>query len=80
MSKTIPGGYYIGVNGLPHDAEGKPIVGPAPEVAVVVPTQTMEPLPAEAPIPSVALEIQDSSQGQETETPVAKKSRAKKAG
>lgn len=25
MPETIPGGYYIGTNGKPHDANGNPI-------------------------------------------------------
>jgi len=25
VSKTVPGGYYIGTDGRPHDAHGKPL-------------------------------------------------------
>lgn len=31
LDETRPGGYYLGADGKPHDAEGRPIEEPAPE-------------------------------------------------
>lgn len=32
MSETIPGGLYLGTDGTYHDANGKPVELPAPEL------------------------------------------------
>jgi len=41
MAETIPGGYYIGEDGTPHDAWGRPLVNGEP---VTVPDGEVEPL------------------------------------
>lgn len=40
MSNTIPGGYYIGINGKAHDANGKEIVPDSTELPVEIPAET----------------------------------------
>ena len=47
MAETIAGGYYIGEDGRPHDAFGRPL----PDLRVAPEDQaTPEPLPADEPI------------------------------
>jgi len=46
MAETIAGGYYIGEDGRPHDAFGRPL----PDLRVAPEDQaTPEPLPADEP-------------------------------
>ncbi len=52
-SNTIPGGYYIGTDGKPHDAHGNPIperkavaVEPEPVMAAPEPEPEPEPKPS----------------------------------
>lgn len=59
MSTTIKGGYYIGTDGKPHDANGKPIpfrgggYSPKPSTAKIdVLIDASEPLPPDFPEPS----------------------------
>ncbi len=57
MSDTIPGGYYIGTDGIPHDAHGNVIAAPAakpePEAAPA-PASEPEPEPQPEPEPEAA--------------------------
>lgn len=55
MAETIPGGYYIGANGQPHDANGKPLSPrPVPRaVPVTVETAPADPAPEDAPLDRV---------------------------
>lgn len=41
MAQTIPGGYYLGANGQPHDANGKPL--PLMKAEEPVSTETVQP-------------------------------------
>jgi hypothetical protein len=51
MATTKPGGYYLGTDGKPHDANGKPIVEEAPAVTVVTPpaSPVEDAIPADQP-------------------------------
>ena len=40
MAETKPGGYYIGANGQPHDANGKPLLKIQEETVTV---ETVQP-------------------------------------
>ena len=44
MATTIPGGYYLGTDGKPHDAHGNPL--PVAGDAPTVPAESVPAVPA----------------------------------
>ena len=51
MATTIPGGYYIGQDGQPHDCDGKPVSPPVePETGPIGPVDEPEAEPPAEPV------------------------------
>lgn len=50
MAETIPGGYYLGADGTPHNAKGDPIAAPKPAPAPA-PDAPLAPEPPAPPAP-----------------------------
>lgn len=51
LDQTQPGGYYIGANGKPHDAEGRPLPGDRPKSKDEPPAEQPKGKPEASPKP-----------------------------